>query len=151
MCPPSEDCVPKKVTGLVPPECAAIIGLTPPKYWSLTQYFWARTVFFFRFCDENLFFFFSPKFTHFAMKTFFFSLRPRIRGISRMFCDEDLFYGLHFRIRGKKFLCFPQNYLCLPPQSHYSGAGPGLHLHFFFFEKKWCWLLSHCIKKKCEV
>ena len=132
--PPSEDCVPKKVTGSVLLECTAGLGLTPPKYWPLNQYFWARTFFFADFAMKIIFFVFTQKFAHFAMKTFFFTLRPRIRGVSRIFCNEDLFYGLHSRILGKKFWGYPKNCFCPLPQSH-SGAGPAQHLHFFF-EKK---------------
>ena len=147
MCPPSEDCVPKKVTGSVPLECAAVLGLKPPKYWSLNQFFWARTVFFVDFAMKIIFLS-SPQNSHILRwRPFFFSLRPRICGIFRIFCDEDFFYGLHSRIRGKKFLGSPKIVYAPSPQSHYSGAGPAWHLHFFL-KKKWCWLLSHCIKKK---
>ena len=55
----------------------------------------------------------EPFFADFAIKTLFFGLHPKFRGISHKFRDEDLCFGLHPRIRGKSF-CTPQK-LFMPP------------------------------------
>ena len=89
ICPTSEDCAPKKATGLVPLECS--LGPKTPEVMVIHLVFAGKF------------------FAHFAMKTFF-GLQPRIC----MFRDEDLFCGLHSRIRRKKIFALPKNCLCPP-------------------------------------
>ena len=60
LCPPSEDCVPKKVTGLVPLECS--LRPETPKYWSSPQNSWAKTVFFAAFATKTFFLVFILEF-----------------------------------------------------------------------------------------
>ena len=107
MCPPSEDCASKKVTGSVPLDCS--LGPEAPKILFINPVFLSKNRFF----------------ADFAMKTFilFFCLHPKIRGISRIFYDEDLFLWSSLLNSREKSFCAPKK-LHMPPQSRYSGAGP---------------------------
>ena len=68
------------------------------------------------------------------MKTFLFSLHPRIRGISRIFCNEDLFYGLHCWIWGKKVFVPPLKLFMPRPPSH-TTVVPSLPDIYIFLKK----------------
>ena len=90
---PSKDYAPKKVTVLVPLECST--GPETPKILVINQVFVGKN----RFCkfhDEDLLLF----------KKFFLGLHPRIRRISRIFRDENLFLYSLSNSREKSF-CVP--------------------------------------------
>ena len=109
MCPPSEDCASKKVTGSVPLDCSS--GPETPKILFINPVFVSKNRFF----------------ADFTMKTFilFFGLHPKIRGISRIFYDEDLFLWSSLSNSREKSFCAPKK-LHMPP-SHATLA-PGLQL-----------------------
>ena len=146
--PPSEDCAPKKVTGLVPLKCSS--RSETPKMLVITPEFVCKNSFFVDFVmsthfsawfyprtrrnshtfwDEDLLFSFwsSPqhswKSVHISKRRlfFFFGLYPRIREILP---GTPLFLGPRSQIQSIKVFVTPTNFLCPPPQSHYPGAGP---------------------------
>ena len=121
MCPPSENCIPKKVSDLVPLECAAVLG-RQPQNTGIYPVFMGKNRFFADFAIKILIFLFFLVFTlklaHFATKTFLWSSLSNLRKHS--FCAS------------------PQNCLCPPPPPPppvtLLWRRPTQHLHFF--EKK---------------
>ena len=109
LCPPSEDCAPKKVTSLMP--LGAVRGLRPSKYWSSPQNSWVRTVYS-QICGET--FLFSPYYPW----NFAHALQWKF-----------LFFGHHSR----ESFCAQPN-LFMPPSSHASLA-PGLAILMILFCK----------------
>ena len=88
--PPSKDCASKNITCSVPLECSS--WPETHKKLVINPVFVGKNRFFADFAKIFCFLVFTPQFVEFrayyAMKTFF--------------------YGLHSRIRGKKFLCSPK-------------------------------------------
>ena len=128
---PKRELCPKKVTGSVPLECSS--RPETPKILVITP----------EFVSKNCFF------AVFAIKTYHYyflgGLHPRIRGNSRIFRDEDLFFvftpelgylahilqwrllffGLHSRIPKKKVFV-PSQKLFMPPPPGHAALAPGL-------------------------
>ena len=132
LCPPSEDCAPKKLTGSRLLECKSRPNI-PKSVFTALEFVSKNCVFVnlrrisFKFWDEDLFFWSSlqisskiakilrrqPEFVEILGRRPFFS-----------FFGLHLFRLIHTRIN---FSC-PQKFLSVPPhpQSRYPGAGPAL-------------------------
>ena len=124
-CPPNEDCSPNKVTSSVPLECS--LGHETPEILVINSVFVGKNRFFADFAMRTFFTLFwssslnTWNFENILRRRPFFNLFiflvfiPRICGISWIFHDENLFYGLLSRIRRKKVFV-PSQKLFMPPK-----------------------------------
>ena len=129
LCPPSEDCAPKKVTGTVPLECSS--RPETPKILVIPQNSWVKNFF-----------------LQISWWRLFFCFQPGIRGISHMLRSENLCFLFSL---SAKFLC--PSKIVYAPQSRNSGAGPGDTNDFILYDhakyvillvKLKIWLNSSC-------
>ena len=105
-------------------------------------------------CDEDLIFLSIRGILRTFYEDHFFGLHPRVREISRIFCDEDLFFMVFTLAFEKKSFCAPSRivYAHLPPsQSRYFGARPAktkdaIHNHF----KQWTLLTFYYIRSQLK-
>ena len=127
LCPPSEDCAPKKVKSSVPLKCSSRPGTL--NILVVTPEFVSKNCFFADFAIKTLFFGSTPEIekicVFFELKTFFFGFIPEFAEI----CDENICFLVHtFQFGALNFLCPPKFVnLFLLSQSSYLGARPGLH------------------------
>ena len=109
MCPPSQNCAPKKVTDFVPLECS--LGSEIPKTLIINRVFVGKKPFFANFAMNIFFHLFIYLFLAFISK---------FEKICASFAKKTFFLVFTLGFERKMFLCPPK--FIYAPQSRYSGA-----------------------------